>query len=191
MSENKDTVKDANVEARGVKELDKELSALMDTMPQKQASQKKAPKRTARQRKSAKQESRPMLSKAKRKEAVARASMIKGNGRIRINGIDVNLIKPLEIRELILEPVRLSKTAKEIAENSDIDIEIDGGGISGRAQAARNALAKVIANSPGGEGLRKEYMGYDRNMLIDDHRRVEPKKFKGPKARARFQTSYR
>jgi ribosomal protein S9 len=34
-------------------------------------------------------------------------------------------------------------------------------------------------------------MHYDRFMIVDDSRRVEPKKFKGPKARARFQKSYR
>ena len=39
--------------------------------------------------------------------------------------------------------------------------------------------------------IRMECMRYDRIMLVDDPRRVEPKKFKGPKARARFQKSYR
>jgi ribosomal protein S9 len=32
---------------------------------------------------------------------------------------------------------------------------------------------------------------WDRSLLVEDSRRVEPKKFKGPKARARFTKSYR
>ena len=39
--------------------------------------------------------------------------------------------------------------------------------------------------------LKKEMIAYDRFLLIDDIRQVEPKKFKGRKARARFQKSYR
>jgi small subunit ribosomal protein S9 len=70
-------------------------------------------------------------------------------------------------------------------------IYVNGGGSSGQAQAARSALAKVIAKASGTDAVKKLYMEYDRTMLVDDVRQVEPKKFKGPKARARFQKSYR
>ena len=66
-----------------------------------------------------------------------------------------------------------------------------GGGTSGQAQAARSALAKVIAKADQGDAVRKAYIDYDRTLMVDDVRQVEPKKYKGPKARARFQKSYR
>ena len=80
---------------------------------------------------------------------------------------------------------------QEIAAGSDISINVHGGGSSGQAQAARSALAKVISKAAGSDVVKKMYMDYDRTMLVDDVRQVEPKKFKGPKARARFQKSYR
>ena len=62
---------------------------------------------------------------------------------------------------------------------------------AGEAQAVRSAIAKSLIEFSGSESLKKDYMHYDRFMVVDDSRRVEPKKFKGPKARARFQKSYR
>ena len=75
--------------------------------------------------------------------------------------------------------------------SSKISVQVNGGGISGRAQAARSAIAKTLVGASESETLKRQYMSYDRNLLVDDHRRVEPKKFLGPKARARKQTSYR
>ncbi len=114
-----------------------------------------------------------------------------GTGRILINGKSVNLVKPIEVRELILEAIRINSSAKAIADSSDIMINVYGGGRSGQAQVARTAIAKAIVEASESEALKKEYMNYDRTLLVDDTRVVEPKKFKGPKARARFQKSYR
>ena len=129
--------------------------------------------------------------KAKRKAAVARAVLKQGTGRILINGKSVSLMKPLEVRELILESIRINASAKAIADRSDIVINIYGGGMSGQAQAARTVIAKAIVDASQSDSLRDEYMNYDRTLLVDDTRVVEPKKFRGPKARARFQKSYR
>lgn len=131
------------------------------------------------------------MQKGKRKEAIARARLVSGAGEVVVNGINATILKPREISELILEPIRISKTARNLMSGSKIIVDVHGGGISGQAQAARNAVAKVIVASSGDESLRKMYMDYDRSMLVDDVRRVEPKKFLGTKARARFQTSYR
>lgn len=173
---------DSLAENQNLEKLNKELGALAPQAEEKRRSakpKKKAPKQKV------------IITKSKRKEAVARARLTKGNGKIKINGVDVNLIKPKELRELILEPVNFSNITKEIAESSDIIVNVKGGGASGQAQAARNAIAKAIAAASSSEIVRKAYMRYDRALLIDDARRVEPKKFLGPKARARFQTSYR
>ncbi|MCL5239044.1 MAG: 30S ribosomal protein S9, partial [Candidatus Marsarchaeota archaeon] len=80
---------------------------------------------------------------------------------------------------------------KDIAAKSNISINVYGGGFSGQAQAARSVLAKVIAKAASSDVIKKMYMDYDRTLLVDDVRQVEPKKYKGPKARARFQKSYR
>ena len=176
---------------RGVKDLDKELMDFTSsTVPAAQAKQEKpVAKRRAPARK--KQVKQVVMSRGKRKEAIARARMTSGTGGVVVNGIRVDLLKPKEIRELILEPLKISKEARDLMQGSTVTIEVRGGGISGRAQAARSALAKTLVAVSGSEALKRQYMEYDRNLLVDDHRRVEPKKFLGPKARARFQTSYR
>ena len=172
---------------KGFENLDKELEAVL---PQKAGTAKKeAKKAVAKPKAKGAKVKKSYQSKARRKNAIARASISPGTGIMRINGRDVALFKPKEIRELILEPLRISDAAEEIAKGSDIYINIKGGGTSGQAQAARSALAKAMVYT--NEGLRPVYKGYDRNLLVDDYRRVEPKKFRGPKARARFQKSYR
>ncbi len=178
-------------ESKGLENLDKELETLYQPKPgvQPKSAPRKAVQGKAKKAKTAK---KVVTSKAKRKSAVARATLSPGNGRISINGIDINFVKPAEVHDLILEPVNITGFAKQIADASNISVNTYGGGFSGQAQAARNAIAKVLVKaSSSPDALKEFYAEYDRNLIIDDTRRVEPKKFKGPKARARFQTSYR
>lgn len=130
--------------------------------------------------------------KSKRKRSIARASAQAGTGRIRLNGFDINVYEPIQLRRLMLESLSISKTTQDVARHIDIKISVHGGGSSSSAQAVRGAIAKCIVGSAGtNEAVKREIIHYDRFMLIDDARRIEPKKFKGPKARARFQKSYR
>ncbi|MEM3638430.1 MAG: 30S ribosomal protein S9 [Candidatus Micrarchaeaceae archaeon] len=151
--------------------------------------QAKKPRQASPRRRKAK----PMviLTKGKRKSAVARVRLIKGTGKVRINGRDIATINPKEIRDLMLEPINFSGITRQIAASYDISVNVHGGGLSGEAQAVRTAIAKAIAAAANSDVVAKAYMKHDRTLLIDDARRVEPKKFLGPKARARFQTSYR
>ncbi len=149
------------------------------------------PKRRAPAKRSAKKGTRVVLVKSRRKSAVARASIKEGRGAIRVNSRLISTIKPDEVRALMLEPLHTSEMAMSIASRTDIMINVTGGGTIARAEAVRGAIAKALAEFSGNDSLRKEYLKYDRSMIIDDPRRVEPKKFEGPKARARFQTSYR
>jgi small subunit ribosomal protein S9 len=142
-------------------------------------------------RKKAKKTNTSEFVKSKRKSAVARASSMTGSGRIRLNGFDINIFEPLELRRMMLEPLYVSKAAGEQARRMDIKITTYGGGQSSQAQAVRGAIAKAIVAASKSDAIKREFLNYDRFMLIDDVRRVEPKKFKGPKARARFQKSYR
>jgi small subunit ribosomal protein S9 len=136
-------------------------------------------------------QNKSIVVKSKRKEAVARAYIKKGTGRISINKVDINALKSKIQKSFILEPIQISTAAANYAKALDIKINVKGGGISAQMQAARSAIAKGIISFSNNESLKKTYLNYDRSLLIDDSRRVEPKKFKGPKARARFQTSYR
>lgn len=179
-------------EQKGVTNLDKELESLYQpkAQPAARAMAKKAGAAKAKAKKVAK---KPITSKGKRKRAVARVSLLPGgSGKLTINGVDIALIKPKEIRELILEPIMAVDAAGDIAKSSDISINTYGGGVSGQAQAARTAIAKVVVKaSSSPDALRSFYMEYDRHLLVDDTREVEPKKALGTKARARFQKSYR
>lgn len=150
-----------------------------------------AKKKVVRKKSSPKKVDKTVFVKSKRKSAVARASANSGTGKIKVNGFDINITEPLELRRLMLEAVNVSKETQDAARRIDIKISVYGGGQSSQAQAVRGAIAKSIAASVEGDSIRRAYMQYDRFMIIDDSRRVEPKKFKGPKARARFQKSYR
>ncbi|MEM0149537.1 MAG: 30S ribosomal protein S9 [Candidatus Micrarchaeaceae archaeon] len=148
--------------------------------PKKAAARKKVPKKV-----------KVVLSRSKRKEAIARASLKAGKGSITVNGFSIDTIEPQELKYIMLEPLTVSKLASALSKKVDIAITVRGGGISAQAQAIRGAIAKGISAYADSDVIHKELMNYDRSMLVDDSRRVEPKKFKGPKARARFQTSYR
>lgn len=155
-----------------------------------QAKTAKKPKR-AHAKKPSKKQVKVVTVKSKRKRSIARGVGKSGSGIIRINGAMVTTVKPAELRNVILKPVYFNDITKEIAKALDISINVKGGGISSQAQASGSVIAKLISDFAGSDAVRKEYMRYDRNLLIDDVRRVEPKKFLGPKARARNQTSYR
>lgn len=173
-------------QTQNLENLNKELESIGPQQPQPEEQ-----KKPVRQRRKTPSKQKVVITRGKRKRAVARVRLIRGNGRITINNINVNTFKPREIRELILEPVNFSPLTKEIADSSDIKVSVSGGGMSGQAQAVRVAIAKAITEASSTDVVGKAFMKYDRTFLVDDVRRVEPKKYRGPKARARFQKSYR
>ncbi|MFA6214770.1 MAG: 30S ribosomal protein S9 [Candidatus Micrarchaeia archaeon] len=136
----------------------------------------------------AKKKEAPSVFRGKRKESIARASISKGKGVVRINSTRVDAIDNKYVRQLVSEPLSL---APEVASQVDIAVNVFGGGQMGQAQACRTAIARALVGFSGDEAIRHRMVEYDRFMLAEDFRRVEPKKYKGPKARARFQKSYR
>jgi len=129
-----------------------------------------------------------ITSKAKKKEAIANAVIKKGTGIVRINKKKLSTIEPEHIQEFIKEPLEL---AGDIANTVDISVVVKGGGVVSQAVASRASIAKVIIKLKHDEKLKKKFLAYDRMLLVDDARRVEPKKQLGPKARAKKQTSKR
>jgi small subunit ribosomal protein S9 len=124
----------------------------------------------------------------KKKTAIARATVREGNGQVRINARPVELIEPEPARLKMLEPFRLAEDRRE---GVDIDIDVEGGGVIGQADAARTAIARGLVEFANDAELRDAYMEFDRSLLVNDVRQSESKKWGGPGARARFQKSYR
>lgn len=157
---------------------------------QKPAEKSAAPKAEARpepKKKKAKKGVRVELARGKRKTSVARAAVKEGHGRIRVNSMLSSAMPNRFLREMIEEPLRL---AGPEGNSVDVEVKVHGGGESGQAQASRTAIARALSQYFG-ENLKKSYEEADKYLLAEDPRRVEPKKYKGRKARARFQKSYR
>ncbi|MGM0591561.1 MAG: 30S ribosomal protein S9 [Halobacteriota archaeon] len=125
----------------------------------------------------------------KKKTAIARATVRDGEGRIRINSRPVELTEPEMARLKMLEPFRIA--GEDLRSQVDIDVRVEGGGVSGQADAVRTALARGIVQHLNDAELRDAYMEFDRSLLVNDVRQSEPKKWGGPGARARYQKSYR
>jgi small subunit ribosomal protein S9 len=130
----------------------------------------------------------PSVFRGKRKECIARASIRKGKGVVRINSVRLDAIDNRYVRQMIAEPLGF---APEVASQVDISVNVMGGGQMGQAQACRTAIARALVGFSGDETLKRKMVEYDKFLISEDSRRVEPKKYKGPKARARFQKSYR
>jgi len=124
----------------------------------------------------------------KRKEAVARAVIKKGDGRVRINSVPIEVYTPELARVKIMEPLNL---ASEKASGVNIDVNVQGGGVMGQAEASRTAIAKALVQFYEDEELAKMFKQYDRSLLISDPRRKLPKKPLGRGARKKRQKSYR
>jgi len=124
----------------------------------------------------------------KRKTAIARVTLRKGRGIVRINSLIIDEYSPEIARLKILEPMIL---AGEKAKQVDASINVRGGGVMARAEAARVALAKCLVSYFNDESLKARFLNYDRKMLVSDTRRTEPQKPYRSAARTKRQMSKR
>ncbi len=128
-------------------------------------------------------------SSGKNKTAIARATITKGTGRTRINKKPIEIYDPEFAKLKILEPLMLA--GENVVSGIDINVKVNGGGIIGQANAVRTAIARGIVEWTNDTEIRDAFAEYDRNLIVNDSRQKETKKFGGPGARARFQKSYR
>ena len=77
----------------------------------------------------------------KRKTAIARATVQKGKGLIRVNKKPVELHEPQIARWKILEPLNL---AEKHIDKVNIDVNVNGGGFMSQANAVRTAIARGL-----------------------------------------------
>jgi small subunit ribosomal protein S9 len=125
----------------------------------------------------------------KRKTAVAKATIVDGNGKLTINKKPVSFLPKLQQLELSEPMIIAGDVLGKI--NFDISLNVKGGGSACQVEAARLAVAKAIVKFTGNEDLRAAFLAYDRNLLVADTRRKEARKPGDSKARARRQTSFR
>jgi small subunit ribosomal protein S9 len=133
-------------------------------------------------------EKKVVNTSGKRKTAVARASVQKGKGRVRINKRPVEIHEPELAKDKIMEPLAL---AGDLAKKVDITVIVTGGGIMGQAEAARTAIARGLVKFYDDDELKDIFKRYDRSLLVNDPRRKETKHPLGRGARKKRQKSYR
>ena len=127
------------------------------------------------------------LGVGKRKTTVARATVRKGSGEVRINGTSINALGPESLKEKAMQPVEL---IGEKGQSVDIDVGVKGGGTSSWGDAVRTSIANGLAEFFGDE-VREIYLETDRSLLVSDMRIKEPKHPLGRGARKKRQKSYR
>ncbi|WP_366523900.1 30S ribosomal protein S9 [Maricaulis sp.] len=120
----------------------------------------------------------------KRKNAVARVWIKRGNGKITVNGRDqeVYFARPV-LRMLLQQPLQAAERVDEF----DIVATVVGGGLSGQAGAVRHGISKALQLFE--PGLRPVLKA--GGFLTRDSRVVERKKYGKAKARRSFQFSKR
>ncbi len=123
-----------------------------------------------------------------RKKAIARATIKKGTGIVRINSQKLETYSTELARMKIMEPLIL---AGDIAKNYDFSIKVQGGGWMSQAEAVRLTIAKGLVEITGNEELRRKFLAYDRHLLVADSRQTEPHKPCRSSARRGKQTSKR
>lgn len=120
----------------------------------------------------------------KRKTAIARLNLKKGEGNITVNGreLDRYLIRPTS-RVLIMQPFELTNNVGKY----DVNINVVGGGLSGQAGAIRHAIARALSKMD--EAYHKILKR--AGLLTRDARKKERKLPGQPGARKRYQFSKR
>lgn len=120
----------------------------------------------------------------RRKTAVARIYLKEGNGSFTINGKDyTNYFPTMVLQYKVNQPFKITGTEGKY----EFKANLDGGGITGQAEALRLAISKALIDiNPEWKSLLSA-----EGLTTRDPRMVERKKFGQKKARARFQFSKR
>ncbi len=120
----------------------------------------------------------------RRKTAVARVLLLPGEGKITVNGRDV---EEYFTRPAYRSAVRAPLELLAVAGRYDVVAKIEGGGPTGQADALRHGIARALAEES--QEARSELKA--AGMLTRDARAVERKKYGLKKARKRPQFSKR
>jgi len=120
----------------------------------------------------------------RRKAAVARVYLSDGKGKITVNGRDYKEYFGAEtLQYVVTQPLHLLNSADKY----DINVNLDGGGVKGQAEALRLGITRALVIIDAENKPKLKANGF----LTRDPREVERKKPGQPKARKRFQFSKR
>jgi small subunit ribosomal protein S9 len=120
----------------------------------------------------------------RRKTSTARVRLVPGNGAVTVNGKpQLEYFKREVLKMIIEQPFEATETVGKF----NVMANINGGGLSGQAEALRLGIARALLEW--NEELRPELRA--GGFLTRDPREVERKKYGQPKARKRFQFSKR
>jgi len=120
----------------------------------------------------------------RRKSAVARVYLSKGDGKITINKKELkDYFTTATLQYKVKQPLLLT----ENNEAFNINVNVHGGGITGQAEAIRLAISRILCTID--EDIR--LILKPEGLLTRDPRQVERKKFGQKKARKQFQFSKR
>ncbi len=124
------------------------------------------------------------LATGKRKSAIARVTILPGNGKIEINKRDIAEFFPRPLHQTM---VKQPLTVSGYEGNVDVRVRVHGGGISGQAGAIRHGVARALTE------IDSELRGdlKRRGFLTRDARVKERRKAGLKKARKRPQFSKR
>ena len=115
----------------------------------------------------------------RRKNAIARVYMTQGTGKVTINKRDLTEYFPLPtLQYKVKQPFLLTETLDQF----DIKANLDGGGITGQAEALRLAISKALIEV--NEELKPTLKA--EGLTTRDPRMVERKKFGQKKARKKL-----
>lgn len=131
-----------------------------------------------------------MIFSGKRKTAVAKVRVSSGKGEVFFNQLPSTELGMFH-KLALAEPIRIYQQVLGEEPKFNFHIRTKGGGKESQIQAARLAIARALVEISGSDVLRKEYVNYDRNMVVQDSRRKEAYKPGDSKARSRRQKSYR
>ena len=125
-----------------------------------------------------------MYATGRRKEAVARVWIWPGEGKITINNRDIDQYFGRATSKLVL---RQALEVVEQLDKVDVNVNVNGGGLTGQAGAIRHGLARALSK------LNPEFRPVLKRagFITRDPRAVERKKYGQPGARKRFQFSKR
>ena len=120
----------------------------------------------------------------RRKRSIARVYLTPGKGEIKING---QLFKDYLCRDTLATIVMQPLVAVEGEKTYNIDINVNGGGLTGQAGAIRLGISRALLK------VNNDYRTVlkEKGFLTRDARKVERKKPGQPGARKNFQFSKR
>lgn len=120
----------------------------------------------------------------RRKKSIARIYLTEGKGECTVNGKDFKEYFPtIALQYRVTQPFLITENEGKY----DVKVNVNGGGITGQAEALRLAISRALVQID--EGLKPSLK--HEGLMTRDPRMVERKKPGRKKARKKFQFSKR